>query len=564
MAQMIKQVFFDDFLGGVNDQQPKDKMAPNEALVIKNMLPVDDNVGLGLRTGFEMEAADLLHNHSGFSVFSLFEKRVGSTTYFVAAIKDAVDVRIVIYDGSNAGVNIHDVTYVPISVETSPLTGAAASIDNISFVGWDSTTVLFSDGVSGLYVIGDITSGGPTFRKVINKNGIDGNLTTAAPYGLSLTQHRGRIWSYSGDTVSFCGTDRTSDNNTGTYENWLPYNGTDADETIIDDGNSMVIPPYGTDCTGIASSVNGLYVFKEDSIALWNYPDAAAPWEVDQGATIDVISNGIGCVDSDTIGYYRDSIFFIGNSTGGRYSVHHLNGTDMTDIGSNIYTRLATLKSYKLHAKVVGDYYLIMRGIRVMYALNIPAGAWYDIESYLQDPPLATPATSVIGFTAMANITGDSISIAGSDGNIWKYPSAVYLDGGRLIPHDITTQTLSNQLFKDMKARLVYLEGGSLTSDTSNKISYAMIYDKSESMVDTDEFITIPAISPKYDDGSVWGTIEVDDLVHYSAGGDADSYLTANINKRAKNIAVRIFGTSDSYMYINKVGIGFRGRTGKN
>jgi hypothetical protein len=543
MVQNLQEIWQTDFSGGVNDRLKPDALPENQCVTIRNMLPSKRGKGMVTRGGTEKTASQLGVPRSDV-LGSLSKTLTSGEVVCVFAIRTgakAVDVSIVRSSGA-----VHTITGTPITL--SGTRAFADSVDVVSFCDWDGDRLFFSDDASGLYTM-EIDTGefaASTIARVMNKNGVSyvkGGIElqlVAAPFGTGLVQHRGRLWLYHGSTVYFCGTD-DSQNGMARWENWLPYNGTDLAQTKIDDGNSMVVMPYGDAVTGLSSTYNGLVVYKSSSISIWSYPDAAAPWEVGEGASIEELQKNVGCSASATLANSGSRTLFVGQNSSGEYTVFSFDGQELSDVGGDIPVRLADIASdAHVTGTLHGDYYILSDRDGFRAAMNTDTGAWFDMVT----PDVSCPVSSD-GFVVFVS----------EDGFVSRYPSG-YTDFENPIEWLIGTAELRPKgEYGEFKSRQLFLEVGSVGS---MNISYAVSHNGRRADSSVDATFPVSTSAPKYDSGEKY-----DSGVKYGGSIGKFRMLKVTLNDRAYFVYITVGGSVSTEVFVSKLGFGYRGRTGK-
>jgi len=574
MVQNLQEIWQDDFTGGVNDRLTMDKLAENQCVSIKNLIPSKLGRSLDVRGGVAATSIGIAASRD--DVLGTFGKKLtnGVEVTIVAYISGAIghkvlSLEVVYMNGSVLSKTQIDCTAVTLNSSRE----FATSLEAVWFCDWESDRFFFSDDFSGLYTVklNPATLGvSAVASKVMNKNGVSNTVggtekqLVAAPAGRHLLQHKGRLWLASGSTVYFCGTDDTQTNQ-ARWENWLPYNGVDPAQTNIDDGNSMIMMPFGKKVTALASTYNGLMVFKENSISMWSYPDGAAPWEVGQGAAIEQLAFSVGCVDSSCMGAKGDAILFLGRNTTGDLGLYTLSGSEVAQMNADIPQRLAKASaSYVLKGFCLGDFFYVVTDVGIALAYSLIHDSWFDIESPVVDCP---------------SVSGDVARFVGDGGYMYEYPSG-HTDGAAPVRFDIVTAELrpkgdygtfhSRQLFFEIGSvnpvsvsySIVY-NGVRVTHRAKNvynsslnygdNVPYGVKYDLLESTFDND------TSAVKYGDGTKYGA----KVAVY--GGTVGMYkmMKTALNARAQTAMIEIRGEATTVAFVNKVGWGYRGRTGK-
>jgi hypothetical protein len=166
-----------------------------------------------------------------------------------------------------------------------------------------------------------------------------------------------------------------------------------------------------------------------------------------------------------------------------------------------------------------------------------------------------------------------TIVYPGQDNYIWSYPSDEHYDhvattgavpSAHPISINIRTSMLVADLMKDIKTRLVYLEAG---SDEDTSFTYKVRYDKGLIASEQGTFDAVSVSASTYSstafDPTATGVIHYNDGSRYVSESGVE-ILMEQLNYRAKRIGIEVEGETQSGLFINKIGIGYRGRTAKD
>lgn len=494
---------------------------------------------------------------------------------FTIPAGSSIDPHVKVY-GRYAGSTQHNITVQAYNNTTSAWTTLSGTIPNQAAPALTIHSGLTSDHIHS------------TTRKVIIRfnhtmNGIATHTWTVgwvelmntgewAPSIENIVQHNGRLWGSKGNIVYFCGTDDdTLGEGYPRWRNWTPlvksaeYVGTTWEtraEVSYDDGSSMMIPPYGTNVTALRSTANGLLVFKERSISVWTYPDAAAPFEVTEGAAITTLVSSVGCVDDDSLAQDGDTIYFIGNDDADRWSLYRFADSQVEDVGFNLKNRWTAYKGSRIVAgAILGKRYYVFgdAGMEMMYDISL--GAWFQMDS-------TRPGVS---FVSVARGFGQGyISLGGDDGRVWQYPSTLFVDNGNMdIPFSLKSRTVApDGIFREHKFRELYLEGGANGDvDFNYAIDYTDFGLADEGVFNTDFSTTVEQWLAEGDGLQTDKWNEESDVWYSerSTGSYLDTLkaMKERINTRARGATITVTGMADTFVLLNKFGVGYRSRQDK-
>lgn len=370
---------------------------------------------------------------------------------------------------------------------------------------------------------------------------------TPAPVGHYLTWHRNRVFMADPNTsrVSYSGT--RQDLWLGTdpvrpmrpWENWNVR--MDMSRLNPGNGGSMVIGDPNERLSGIWGSDSGLFVFKERSIYLWTWSDSAAPHEVDRGATVIKISDGIGLVAYETIQQYGTSLIFMGQDSNSNYGVFTLIDGVLENISGDIKADLEGL-------------------CRTAYGFPMPQGVLFDGWYYLAPQvPLAdqtlTPSLKFaynladkgwvrIGGVDVSSITvhkstGKMVVSKTSDHRLYQYPNhGIHTDfGSTPIDWLVKSGTVNaDDPMADKKWRIAWVNGDSLEGNAPSPtpVPYHVRVQYSDSFEEFEDSFS---------------------------GRDTDPII---LNGRSKEASITVSGSSVKGFRLRDIALGWRLRKRQN
>jgi len=443
-------------------------------------------------------------------------------------------------------------------VDVKTFTGE--TMTDVYFAQVDRNNVLFSDGSNGLWCYPGYGIATETGYRVLdlvpflpdNNGGAGISIATPVPFapdGKYLTWHRGRLFMadpitstvyYSGTRTDYDRNDKDSftpahdaDTPIKPWELWNVK--LDLSRANVGHGASMVIGKPDEQITGLADSEEGLWVFKDNQILLWTWPDSAAPHEVTQGADVSEIAQNVGLIAYRTLVKDRGNMLFLGMVENEEYKLFVMSGGEISPITVNVDSVMHSVVNPKLsRAAMHGSYYILFAdtgsGVLPYMAVNVDSGAIVELTGPKQDDGSYYPFDSVIVWDNLGKV------LIGSGDTILRYP------GDALNPVDdngtyynIETQRMdAGKPFHENKFRKVWVGVDTLASDGSIAVR--------------DEDITVEV---EYDDDS--------DTFDLTASGR--DVVSANLNKRSNSAVVRAYGTADGSISINDIGVAVRDRT---
>lgn len=534
MSKSLTYWFQNDFSGGENTSVPPDSIAENEVVELYNMLPRRDSSGIHCRTAmFNMGVLD-------GSISSIFKKRKTDGTYnlLTAAVYPGNIVHTLNY-GSNPSQHF---TVAPTDIRP---TVSANGYDSTWFTDWDGDKVLFSDGETGLWVWGG--SGAAT--RVMD---LAAGSSQPAPNGKYLIQHNGRLFMASDSpngsfcTVFCCGSNDSwgVGNANARYESWSGLS--------QDSGGSIDVVPYSTKITGLASTFGGIVVFKENSIHLWTYSDAVAPWNATGGAQLDVLYDGIGCISHDSIVNDESGTLFMGIADGSKIGLYRLSGTTVSRLSDNVPLAMRSVLASGGHTALGASYdgYYILCAKQISTG-NVTTTAIYDMVNHSWATFGATDVTAIY-----RNLADPYIMFGASDGTIYKYPSTSYTENGSPLLFRITTRrNLGDSPASDVYYRLARVNGG---AGTSTILHTRLIGDSGQQFALPDIRLTSGATDVwEVNPTDTWLAIPTDIWPYYYT--IAEYQTEAGWRSKGAQLEVSGYATADTY--IDYVALGYRQRT---
>jgi hypothetical protein len=313
--------------------------------------------------------------------------------------------------------------------------------------------------------------------------------------------------------------------------------------------------------TGLVGTDNGLLVFKDSSIHLWDWPDSAAPHEVSKGASIEKNIDNVGGVGNQSILQNGNEIFFIGKSSGNNYGVYIYSNGEITRISSDkIDTELArinTSSGHKPMVSMVGNYIFLIYDngdtySRIRFAYDAELGCWVEFTS-----PEVTCTTK--------GIQQDEILMGTTNGRMVVWPSTKY--------EDVDFESTGNEVAIPFMVRSAFIDAGypdrdkkfraswaSVKTDNAIDIFHNMLYND-ESTLLHEPIMSVPTgypstpTVPSYEYG-FW-----EDSVSHLVPGWNESTLSTN--ERAKGAVVEICGNATNALSIFSLQCGWRERTDK-
>jgi hypothetical protein len=387
-------------------------------------------------------------------------------------------------------------------------------VRSIHWVQVNNRWILFTDGVSGIYEW-DSTVNAPTQVKdyvpYLDDNNGGSGITAAecpyAPIATYMVEHRGRIFLANpwNSKVYYSGVRTDLDIVVNAVERplrpWELWNvSMDMSRTNPGYGGSMLIGDRKYNTTGLASTEAGLLVFKEREILLWEYPDTAAPHEVENGASITTIIEGIGGVSHESISVDGNVIYFLGQNTWKDFGLYRLVGGEITELSYNIPQTMHSMSTMDLTENppftVIHDGYVYVgvdAGIidsdgdhhsSIVLAFDIANGCFVEMTS--------PPVTCADILPSLG-----SVLMPSDYGRIYQFPSDVYVDeypdGDEEIEFALHTKSIdADTMMHDKKFRGLWYHIETMTGDQTDfqgelDISVAMEYSDAQGQYRSDE-----------------------------------------------------------------------------
>lgn len=380
----------------------------------------------------------------------------------------------------------------------------------------------------------------PTLTDKNGNPGINSSACSPAPGGHYLTMHKNRLFMANPETseVAYCGTrqDLTVDIS-GTVRAMRPFEtwnwAMDITRANPGYGGRMTIGDTNQRLTGLWSTEAGLLVFKERSIYLWAWPDSAAPHEVELGASVSKIIDGIGCVAHNTIQQSGTTVFFFGSDANQNYGVYALDGVDIVDITEKtIRDNMRSLGLNDARARqpvaiLFDGYYFLAPQVegkpKLMFAFSIKNDAWIRFEG-------VSPKSLVVD-----KLNGKLLILKDEDGAIYNFPNyGDYLDFGteEIAWNVVTGSITADDPLSDRKWRKLWINADSMDG---NVISNAPL-DIEAKMV--------------YSDGN-------EEITTVASGRDI---ISVDLNHRAAEAQAALSGTADNGLRIRDIALGWRER----
>lgn len=189
------------------------------------------------------------------------------------------------------------------------------------------------------------------------------------------------------------------------YEMWSPADPFDVQPS---DGGCLTIPTsLGSRLTALVGNEQGLVLFFNDRIMLWQWPDTSFPHDFAGNARIETLYYKTGATHQNTVQAYRNDIYFVGQSSDGATKLMKLdNGLTLSELSGPIdrefscYTPRADLNTIA-SAMYRGHYVLYITRTTTsghqFYAYNLSTNSWFPLD-----------------FTFKTGNTNDIISMASS------------------------------------------------------------------------------------------------------------------------------------------------------
>lgn len=181
------------------------------------------------------------------------------------------------------------------------------------------------------------------------------------PAGSFITKYRGRIFMcnpatsrvyYSGTRTDLSTHEGSNDRPIKPWELWNIK--MDLSRYNPGHGGSMIVGDVKQAITGIYSVESGLIIAKERSIYIWTWPDSAAPHEVTNGASIDMVIDGVGCVSWEGGKVFGDDLYFVGTNTFGRTGFYRLSGNELVELSEPVSAKFSGSKSSSPNKSFLG------------------------------------------------------------------------------------------------------------------------------------------------------------------------------------------------------------------
>jgi hypothetical protein len=413
-------------------------------------------------------------------------------------------------------------------------------------INYNLRWILFTDGYSGLYAWDNSSSDAFKVIDYLPSQNMDSGVSTSnetkswcesntpAPSGKYLTKYKGRVFVVDQNTskIYYSGTrtDQAIDGYTiHPWENWNVRQ--DLSRSNPANGASMIIGDQNQSINGIWGTPDGLLVFKDKSIYLWSWSDAAAPHQTDMGASIDRIADGIGLVSYNSICQDGNSIFFMGRDQYDNYGIYEFSSEGIKNISYKIsaivgeYEKVDITKKLPCATIYNGFYFLstqVNGELKLVLAYSLEYGYFIIITG-----------VNATGFTSNSS-SGKMLTI-GSDGKIYTFPNkGLYLDyGTNPIDWEIATGVITgDEPFIEKNYRLLMSNIDTILGD---------IVVDSETDVNT---------IVKYDD--------YEETFTRTISGNTKS--TTPLCHRAEDVQLIFYGSADVGLRIKDIGIGWRNR----
>lgn len=290
-------------------------------------------------------------------------------------------------------------------------------------------------------------------------------------------------------------------------------------------GGSMIVGNQNEKITGLCSTNLGVYVFKNNQILLWTWPDSAAPHEVTQGASIEQIASNIGLSSYRTIAENSNVIYFLAEDEGDKFSIYGLSGVETKKLTiDNSMKMNEIVDGSTAYASINGDYYMLFAdtgfGVKPFIAINLVTGAFIELNG------------PVISCAATWDLYG-KILLGTDDGSVYQYPGNADTDVSSDIMWRIDAQmTDVGKPFHENKFRKVWLGVDTLLGN-------------------------IPTV--RNEDITV--ELEFDDeILSYERSFSGRDMVTVNTSKRSNAITTRFFGSANGRIRVNNIGVAVRER----
>lgn len=373
--------------------------------------------------------------------------------------------------------------------------------------------------------------------------------TTPAPHMRYIINHRGRLFGAKGtdSTVYFSGTDDTGVHSR--WENWSAATG-QGTQAIIDDGGNMLIFPFGEAVRGLRSTREGLLVFKDKSIVMWDWSDAGAPWEVTQGAKTTILSTGIGLVSHEAITSDGLGLMFLAFDTGNNVGVYRYENGQIERISGSIPNKLKALTpSTNMHCSMFDDMLLIVArkssdsDASLQCLFDKRTGGWFSLNT----PDIVASSTGA---------AADQLYFA-STSKILAFPSSGYTDEDEAIPWSIKTRNFdAGSPFVDKFWRVFWFEGGADGVETI-AIDFSVDTEKGNFPIAADDESTSAQGGVDWDDaGITWDSVPP--VLWDETGDDAVFYIPLGV--RGSAITATVSGAAESRVFIDSIGLAYRDR----